>query len=96
MEKGYAQKEGIDYHQTFDHTTKWGTICTLFSLATQKGWKIHHMDVKISSLNRDLKEDVYIFHPKGFIIKGQEKKVCKLVKYLYGLKLSPRAWYEKF
>jgi transposase InsO family protein len=93
--KGYAQKEGVDYTKTFSPTTKWGTIRTLFSLATQKGWKIHHMDVKTSFLNGDLKEDVYMTQPEGFTVKGQEQKVCKLVKYLYGLKQAPRAWYEK-
>ena len=33
--------------------------------------------------------------PEGFTIKGQEHKVCKLVKCLYGLKQAPRAWYKK-
>ena len=37
VEKGYAQKEGVDYIETFAPTAKWGTIRTLFSLATQKG-----------------------------------------------------------
>jgi hypothetical protein len=58
--KGYAQKQGIDYTETFAPTTKWGTIRTLFSLAAQKGWKMHHMDVKTAFLNGDLKEDVYM------------------------------------
>ena len=53
------------------------------------------MDVKTTFLNGYLKEDVYMDHPKGFAIKGQEQKVCKLVKYLYGLKKAPQAWYEK-
>lgn len=92
--KGYAQKEGVDYTKTFAPTTKWGTSRTLFSLAAQKGWHIHHMDVKTTFLNGDLK-DVYMVQPRGFIVKGQKQKVCKLVKSLYGLKQVPRAWYEK-
>ena len=72
VEKGYAQKEGVDYIETFAPTTKWGTIRTLFSIAAQKGWKIHHMDVKTAFLNGDLKEDVYMDQPEGFAIKGQE------------------------
>ena len=81
--------------KTFAPTSKWGTIQTLFSLAAQKGWKIHYMDVKTAFLNGDLKEDVYMDHTEVFSIKGQEQKVCKLVQSLYGLKQAPRAWYEK-
>ena len=53
------------------------------------------MDVKTSFLNGDPKEKVFIFQPEGFVVKGQEHKVCKLIKSLYGLKQAPRAWYEK-
>jgi len=87
--KGYAQKEGIDYTETFAPTTKWGTIRSLFAIAAQKEWKIHHMDVKIAFLNGDLKEDAYMFQPEGFSVKGKEQKVCKLMKSLYGLKQVP-------
>jgi hypothetical protein len=58
-------------------------------------WKIHHMDVKTTFLNGDLKENVYMSQPKGFVVKGQEHKVCKLIKSLYGLKQAPHTWYEK-
>ena len=70
--KGYAQREGVDYTETFSPTTKWGTIRALFSLAAQKGLHIHHIDVKATFLNRDLKEGVYMLQPQGFVIKGQE------------------------
>jgi hypothetical protein len=37
---------------------------------------------------------VYMSQPKGFVVKGQEHRACKLIKSLYGLKQAPRAWYE--
>jgi hypothetical protein len=53
------------------------------------------MDVKSAFLNGDLQKDVYMQKPLGFEIEGQEHKVCKLIKDLYGLKQDPRAWYTK-
>eukprot|EP00253_Pinus_taeda_P012914 PITA_12914 len=93
--KGFAQKEGVDYEETFAPTAKWATIRTLFALAAQNGWKVHQMDVKTAFLNGDLKDNVFMFQPEGFVVKGHEHKVCKLVKSLYGLKQAPRAWYLK-
>ena len=52
-------------------------------------------DVKTAFLNGDLKENVFMSQPKGFVVKAKEKKVCKRVKSLYGLKQAPRSWYEQ-
>ena len=52
--------------------------------------EIHQMDVKISFLNDELNDEIYMEQPKGFIVLGQEKKVCRLVKSLYGLKQAPK------
>eukprot|EP00253_Pinus_taeda_P020805 PITA_20805 len=93
VEKGFAQKEGVDYEQTFAPIAKWATIQTLFALAAQNGWKVHQMDVKTAFLNGDLKENVFMSQLEGFAVRGHEHKVCKLVKSLYGLKQAPQAWF---
>jgi len=46
---------------------------------------IHQMNVKTAFLNGDFEEEIYMNQPEGFIAKGQENKVCKFVKSLYGL-----------
>jgi hypothetical protein len=53
------------------------------------------MDVKSAFLNGDLKEEVHIRQPAGFIVAGQEGKVLRLRKALYGLRQAPRAWNSK-
>jgi hypothetical protein len=48
------------------------------------------MDVKTTFLNGELEEEIYMTQLDGFVVKGQEDKVCKLVKSLYGLKQAPK------
>ena len=54
------------------------------------------MDVKTTFLNGRLDECIYMVQPEGFIAKGQEIKVCKLQKSIYGLKQASRSWNIKF
>ena len=54
------------------------------------------MDVKTTFLNESFDEIIYMVQPAGFIAKGQEKKVCKLQKSIYGLKEASRSWNIKF
>ena len=54
------------------------------------------MDVKTTFLHGDMEEEIYMKQPEGFIVKGKKELICKLKKSLYGLKQSPRMWYQKF
>jgi hypothetical protein len=54
------------------------------------------MDVKTVFLHGDLEEELYMKQPEGFVMKGKKELVCKLKTFLYGLKQSPRVWYQKF
>ena len=64
-------------------------------VAAYHDWSIYQLDVKSAFLHGELKENVYIEQPKGFVKKGEEGKVFKLNKALYGLKQAPRAWYSR-
>eukprot|EP00253_Pinus_taeda_P029726 PITA_29726 len=93
--KGYAQKKGIDYEETFAPVTRYTSIRTVISLVAQMGWEIHQMDVKTTFLNGVIEEEVYIEQPEGFETHEKKSHVCRLKKALYGLKQAPRAWYGR-
>ncbi|CAN6441644.1 unnamed protein product [Victoria cruziana] len=65
----------------------------LLSIAAVKKWDIYQMDVKNTFLHGNLQEKIYMDIPQG--MTAPPNTVCKLKKSLYGLKQSPRAWYEK-
>ncbi|GJU89678.1 zinc finger, CCHC-type containing protein [Tanacetum coccineum] len=94
--QGFRQKEGIDYFDTYAPVARITTIRLLLALVAIHNLVIHQLDVKTSFLNGDLDKEVYMKQPEGFVMPGNEHKVCNLVKSLYGLKQAPKQWHQKF
>ncbi|KAD3642341.1 hypothetical protein E3N88_31565 [Mikania micrantha] len=90
--KGYIQKHGVDYDEVFAPVARLETVRLVLAISAQKGWFVHHLDVKTAFLHGDLNEEVFVEQPQGFEKKGCEGKVYKLNKALYGLKQAPQAW----
>jgi len=93
--KEFSQKPNIDYFDIFASVTMISSIRVLLALASIHRLVIHQMDVKTTFLNGELEEEIYMTQPEGCVAPGQEEKVCKLLKYLYGLKQTPKQWHEK-
>ena len=94
--KGYNQKCGIDYTETFSPVVRHTTLRLLFALSVQLNLDTAHLDVKTAFLNGDLEETVYMQKPDCFVCSSNKKnKVLKLKKAIYGLKQSSRAWHKK-
>ena len=98
--KGYEQKEGIDYDETYAPVSKMVTFRLILVLAAQYGWEVDHMDVVMAFLNPRIDRDnIYMKMPLGINWLESSGSVPSgraliLPKALYGVKQVPRLWYE--
>ena len=82
--KGFTQKDGVDYKETFSPVSKKDSLRIVLALVAHYDLELHKMDVKTAFLNGDLEEEVYMAQPEGFVTAGKENLVCKLKKSIYG------------
>jgi hypothetical protein len=94
--RGFTQRPGVDYDETFSPVVKFATVRTVLSLALSRDWAIHQLDVKNPFLHGTLTETVYYSQPTGFVNADRPDLVCRLNRSLYGLNQAPRAWYSRF
>lgn len=94
--KGYSQVEGVDYGEIFSLVAKMTSIHFLLSIVVAYDLEVKQMDVKTAFLHGDLEEENYMSQLEHYVVKGKSNLVCKLKKSLYGLKQSPKMWYQKF
>ncbi|GJQ94245.1 retrovirus-related pol polyprotein from transposon TNT 1-94 [Tanacetum coccineum] len=91
--KGYRQEEGIDFEESFVPVACIEAISIFIANAASKNMTIYQMDIKTTFLNDELKDEVYVCQPEGFVDPDHLTHVYHLKKALYGLKQAPRAWY---
>ena len=87
--RGFVQREGIDFEEVFAPVERMEFVHLLLALAAAKDWRVHHLDVKSAFLNGELAETVFVRQPLGFAIKGEEHRVLRPCKALYGLRQAP-------
>nr|GEX87050.1 retrovirus-related Pol polyprotein from transposon TNT 1-94 [Tanacetum cinerariifolium] len=92
--KGYRQEEGIDFEESFAPVARIEAIRIFIANTASKNMTIYQMDVKTTFLNGELKEEVYVSQPEGFVDPDHLTHVYRLKKALYGLKQALRAWYQ--
>nr|GEX98196.1 retrovirus-related Pol polyprotein from transposon TNT 1-94 [Tanacetum cinerariifolium] len=95
--KGYRQEEGIDFEESFAPAARIEAIRIFIANIASKNMTIYQMDVKAAFLNGELKEEVYVSQPKGFVDPDHLTHVYRLKKALYGLKgtINWSLWYPK-
>ncbi|GKC41249.1 retrovirus-related pol polyprotein from transposon TNT 1-94 [Tanacetum coccineum] len=89
--QGFKQEEGIDFEESFAPVARIEAICIFVANAANKNMTVFQMDVKTDFLNGELKEEVYVSQPEGFVDQDNPSHVYKLKKVLYDLKQVPRA-----
>ena len=94
--KGFRQRQGIDFDETFSPVALLKSIRILLAIAAYYDYEIWQMDVKTAFLNGKLEEEVYMTQPEGFLSKGNEHLVCKLLRTIYGLRQASRRWNIRF
>lgn len=93
--KGYSKKQGVHNFDTYSAVIRIFNVRVLLALAASYDLEIYQIDVKTAFLNEML-EEIYINQLEGFVASGQDNKVCKLIRSLYGLKQSLKQWHERF
>nr|GFB20188.1 retrovirus-related Pol polyprotein from transposon TNT 1-94 [Tanacetum cinerariifolium]GFB24163.1 retrovirus-related Pol polyprotein from transposon TNT 1-94 [Tanacetum cinerariifolium] len=92
--RGYRPEEGIDFEELFSPVARLEAIRIFLAYAAHINMVVYQMDVKTAFLNGNLREDVYVSQPDGFVDPDNPNHVYKLKKALYGLKQALRAWYD--
>ena len=92
--KCYHQEEGIDFEESFAPVARIEAIRIFLAYAASHNMIVYQMDIKTAFLNGELKEEVYVTQPEGFVDPERPNHVYRLKKALYGLKQAPRAWYD--
>nr|GEV05277.1 Gag-Pol polyprotein [Tanacetum cinerariifolium] len=93
--KGYAQKEGVDFEESFATVARLEAVWLFIAYAAHKSFTVYQMDVKTTFLYGPLKGEVYVNQLARFVDPYHPDKVYRLKKALYGLKQAPRAWYDE-
>ena len=74
--RGFSQKEGIDYEETFALVVRYTSIRATIAIVAKMGWKLHQMDTKTAFLNGVIEEEVYVEKPQGFETHDSQPHVC--------------------
>nr|GEU49207.1 hypothetical protein [Tanacetum cinerariifolium] len=91
---GYQQEEGINFKESFSPVARIEATRIFIANTTSKNMIIYQMDVKTGFLNDELKEELYVSQPEGFVDLDHPTHIYRLKKALYGLKHVPKAWYN--
>ncbi|CAI5991354.1 unnamed protein product [Closterium sp. NIES-65] len=92
--RGFSQRQGVDYFQTFSPTPKMTTLRVLLHIAAQRDYELHSLDFSTAFLQGSLHEEIWLRRPPGFTGTFPLGTQWSLRRPVYGLRQAPREWHD--
>ncbi|CAI5474663.1 unnamed protein product [Closterium sp. Yama58-4] len=92
--RGFSQREGVDFFQTFSPTPKMTTLRVLLHIAAQRDYELHSLDFNTAFLQGSLHEEIWLRRPPGFTGSFPPGTQWRLQRPVYGLRQAPREWHD--
>ncbi|CAI7921021.1 unnamed protein product [Closterium sp. NIES-53] len=92
--RGFSQRQGVDFFQTFSPTPKMTTLWVLLHIAAQRDYKLHSLDFSTTCLQGSLHEEIWLRRPPGFTGSFLAGTQWSLRRPVYGLRQAPREWHD--
>ncbi|CAI7802036.1 unnamed protein product, partial [Closterium sp. NIES-54] len=92
--RGFSQRQGVDYFQTFSPTPKMTTLRVLLHVAAQRDYELHSLDFSTAFLQGSLHEEIWLHRPPGFTRSFPPGTQWSLRRPVYGLRQAPREWHD--
>ncbi|CAI7913310.1 unnamed protein product [Closterium sp. NIES-53] len=92
--RGFSQRQGVDYFQTFSPTPKMTTLRVLLHVAAQRDYELHSLDFSTTFLQGSLHEEIWLRRPPGFTGSFPPGTQWSLRRPVYGLRQAPREWHD--
>ncbi|CAI7751509.1 unnamed protein product [Closterium sp. NIES-54] len=92
--RGFSQRQGVDYFQTFSPTPKMTTLRALLHVAAQRDYELHSLDFSTAFLQGSLHEEIWLRRPPGFTGSFPPGTQWSLRRPVYGLRQAPREWHD--
>ncbi|CAI7899050.1 unnamed protein product [Closterium sp. NIES-54] len=92
--RGFSQRQGVDYFQTFSPTPKMTTLRVLLPVAAQRDYELHSLDFSTAFLQGSLHEEIWLRRPPGFTGSFPPGTQWSLRRPVYGLRQAPREWHD--
>ncbi|CAI5460436.1 unnamed protein product [Closterium sp. Yama58-4] len=92
--RGFSQREGVDFFQTFSPTPKMTTLRVLLHIAAHRDYELHSLDFSTAFLQGSLHEEIWLRRPPGFTGSVPPGTQWRLQRLVYGLRQAPREWHD--